>query len=240
MPTHNTKIQNIIDLAEKTQNSARALFNQNYLKHPNDKFLGSKVGDLRIIARQFSPDLNLDQIKELLQNNYHEIRQLGLFCLTYQFEKARKHDYKHLMELIFDFYLDNLEYVNNWDLVDCSAKIIVGGQLLITQEYGILKELSDSDNLWARRVGIVSTLALIKNNIFEPTLELAQKSLTDKEPLMHKASGWMLREVGIQNLEILDEFLDKYKDKMPRVMLRYAIEKHPVDIRAKYLSKELA
>lgn len=236
MPTTDTKIQNIINLAQKTQNPIRAAFNQNYFKNSQDKFLGSSVKDLRNIARQFSPDLNLDQIKTLLENDYHEIRQLALFCLTYQFEKARKHDFKHLMELIFDFYLDNLQYVNNWDLVDCSTRIIVGGQLLVTQEYQILDELSQSDNLWERRASIVSTFALIKNNIFEPTLELAKKLLGDKAPLIHKASGWMLREVGIQNLEILDEFLEKYKNKMPRTMLRYAIEKYPADVRSHYLA----
>ena len=237
MPTTDTKIQNIINLAQETQNPIRAAFNQNYFKNSQDKFLGSSVKDLRNIARQFSPDLNLDQIKTLLESDYHEIRQLGLFCLTYQFEKARKHDFKHLMELIFDFYLDNLQYVNNWDLVDCSTRIIVGGQLLVTQEYQILNELSQSDNLWERRASIVSTFTLIKNNIFEPTLELAKKLLGDKAPLIHKASGWMLREVGIQNLEILDEFLEKYKNKMPRTMLRYAIEKYPADVRSHYLAK---
>jgi 3-methyladenine DNA glycosylase AlkD len=195
-----------------------------------DLFLGVMVPDIRAVAKQYYRSIGLRGLAVLARSPYHEERLLGLVILTYQFENGDKHRKKE----IYDWYLRHTRYINNWDLVDLSAHEIVGAYLEDKQR-GILKKLARSARLWERRIAVVSTYHFIRNNEFADTLSLAAMLLEDREDLIHKAVGWMLREVGKRNERVLKKFLNKYYRAMPRTMLRYAIERFPRDIRASFL-----
>lgn len=186
-----------------------------------DKFLGLTVPIQRAIAKKFKA-LEFSQIELLLASAYHEFRLVGLLILTYQYEEG---DDK-LRKNIYNFYIKQLRAINNWDLVDLSAAQIVGRYLWESGcDRRILYRLVVSKNLWERRVAIVATFYFLKNKDFKDTLKLAEILLRDKEDLIHKATGWMLREMGKRDLSALIKFLDKYATVMPRTMLRYSIEK---------------
>lgn len=195
-----------------------------------DIFLGINVPVQRKIAKQFS-DLTLDNLQTLLNSKFHEERLIALLILI---EKYKKSDDK---KEIFEFYLDNLKKgnINNWDLVDLSAPNIFGNYLL-DKDRKILYELAKGD-LWEKRVAIVSCFSFIRNNEFNDSLKISEILLDDKHDLIHKAVGWMLREVGKRNKKVLNDFLDEHYLKMPRTMLRYSIEKFDEDERKKYLKK---
>lgn len=196
-----------------------------------DKFLGVTMPNTRQVAREFA-DLPLSEIKNLLHSAWHEDRMLGLVILTSQFKKAGLDK----RQKIVDFYLANLSRVNNWDLVDVSAGCILGESLVGSKNRSILYELIKSKNLWSRRVAVVATSALIRQGDFSDIIKLAKISLTDKEDLMHKAVGWMLREAGKKDSKILITFLNEFAGRMPRVMLRYALEKLTPNQRRHYRS----
>ena len=191
-----------------------------------DIFLGLTVPETRAIAKQFS-HLSLNQLIPHLNSKYHEERLLALLILVNNYQKTKSQD-------IIDFYLKNTKYINNWDLVDLTADKILGNYLL-NKDKSILYQLVKSENLWERRISIISTFAFIKNNQFEDTLRISALLLKDKHDLIHKAVGWMLREVGKRNKPVLENFLKQNYKQMPRTMLRYAIEKFPEDLRQKYL-----
>jgi len=194
-----------------------------------DKFLGIKVPDLRAKAIDYK-NLPLPEVGKLLRAEWHEARLLALFILVGQF-KRRKPDLK---EEIYQLYRDHLPYVNNWDLVDSSAHYIMG-VWLIDKDNSILYELAKSTNLWERRIGIMSTFHFIRQHLFDDALAISLILLHDTEDLIHKAVGWMLREIGNRDLETEEIFLKKYYTQMPRTMLRYAIEKFPAVERQGYL-----
>jgi 3-methyladenine DNA glycosylase AlkD len=200
-----------------------------------DVFLGLSVPLQRSIAKKYFIELNLDNLSELdflMQSKVHEHRQVGLFLLLYRSENEQSKE----QTKIFDYYVKNIEYVNNWDLVDSSAPKIIGRYLFENQsKRKILYDWVYSDKLFIRRIAIVSTYFFIQKNYFLDTLKISKLLLNDKEDLIHKAVGWMLREVGKKNLEEETNFLDKYYKKMPRTMLRYSIEKFEEPIRLKYL-----
>ena len=200
-----------------------------------DLFLGITVPEQRKIAKNYTNSLDFPDITILLSHKIHEYRLIWLLVLTYQFEKADTKKKKY----IYDFYLSQTSFINNWDLVDLTAYKIIGYYLLQNQEeLTILKTLAHSTNLWERRIAIISTFAFIKSGIYKPTFEIAEILLFDKQDLIHKAVGWMLREVGKRiNENIEEEFLQKYADKMPRTMLRYAIERFEEEKRKSYLEK---
>ncbi len=193
-----------------------------------DKFLGIRVPVLRKHAKKFS-ELSLIEIQKLLKSTYHEERLCALFLLVQKYEKS-----KHEKSVIYRLYLDNTQYINNWDLVDSSAPKIIGVHLL-NENKSPLYKLAKSKDLWERRIAIISTLHFIKNQKFEDTLEISKQLLNDKEDLIHKAVGWMLREIGKQAPRVERNFLHNRYRKMPRTMLRYAIEKFPDAERKKYL-----
>jgi len=193
-----------------------------------DRFLGIRVPVLRKLAKQYS-ELSLIEIHKLLKSIYHEERLCALFLLVQKFEIS-----KHEKSVIYRFYLNNTKYINSWDLVDCSAYKIVG-VYLDDKNKSPLYKLAKSKDLWERRIAIISTLHFIKNNQFDDTLEISKKLLNDREELIHKAVGWMLREVGKQDPKVERAFLLNCYKKMPRMMLRYAIEKFPEPERKKYL-----
>ena len=183
----------------------------------------------RALAKQ-NLDLSLADLQKLLNSKFHEARLTALLVLVEQYKKA---DQK-LKSTIVKFYLKNTQRINNWDLVDLSAPKILGHYLL-NNERKILDKLASSKLLWERRIAIVATYTLIKNKEFEETLKISEKLLNDKHDLIHKASGWMLRELGKIDQNVLRNFLDKHNSKMPRTMLRYALEKLSPSDREKYL-----
>lgn len=196
-----------------------------------DIFLGIKVPEQRKIAKKYS-GLAFDDIGQLLESNIHEYRLTSLFILILKYNKK---DSSEKQEIV-DFYLNNIKNVNNWDLVDSSAPYILG-HFLLDKDRSILYRLARLDNLWERRISILSTFAFIKTNSFEDALNISEILLFDEHDLIHKAVGWMLREVGKRDLTIEEEFLQKHYLEMPRTMLRYAIEKFDEDKRKFYLGK---
>ncbi len=199
-----------------------------------DVFLGITVPETRMIAKKYK-DLTLQEIEELLHSKNHEERLCALLILVHNFEK---HPEKR--EEIFNFYISNTKNINNWDLVDLSAPSIFGRYILMTGKANPMNEskifsFANSENLWERRIAILGTFYFIKNNGFEESLEVAAILMNDKHDLIHKAVGWMLREIGKRNLKVEEDFLKKHYKKMPRTMLRYAIERFEEKKRLTYL-----
>jgi 3-methyladenine DNA glycosylase AlkD len=199
-----------------------------------DIFLGIKVPVQREIAKKYL-NLNLNELQELLNSKIHEHRFTALVILLNKYQKAKKNNLEK--RKIFEFYLKNTENINNWDLVDMSAPRIVG-DFLLKENSDLLRELAKSKNLWERRIAILSTATFIQKRNFGETLVISEMLLNDKHDLIHKAVGWMLREVGKRNKNILELFLHQRHKQMPRTMLRYAIEKFSEDERKKWMSRE--
>lgn len=195
----------------------------------HDQFIGVPVPTLRTIAKDFL-DLPLEEIKQLLESAVNEERFLGLIILVHQYQKA-KNDKK---DELYQFYMDNLKHVNNWNLVDASAHLIVGAHL-DDKNRDILVSLAQSDILWERRIAIVATWYFIRKNDLTWTFKIALTLMNDKHDLIHKAVGWMLREAGKKDTQQLIDFLNIHAAHMPRTMLRYAIEKFPEPQRKSYL-----
>lgn len=198
-----------------------------------DQFIGLKVPTQRKLAREFR-DLNLKEIKILLHSPVHEERLISLFILVERYEKG---DDK-LKQKIFSFYVSNRKGVNNWDLVDLSAPKIVGKHLL-NRDKVLLFNFALSKNLWERRIAVLSTYEFIQYNEYTTTLRIAEILLQDKQDLIHKAVGWMLREIGKRDINAEESFLKIHYKLMPRTMLRYAIEKFPELKRKKYLQGKI-
>ena len=194
-----------------------------------DRFLGIRVPVLRQLAKKYR-DIDLSAIKKLLQSSFHEERLCALIILVQKFSKGTEEE----KAAIYNFYLGSIEKINNWDLVDSSAHYIVG-VYLENRNRDILYKMAGSENLWERRIAVMSTFHLIKKNIFKDTLNISEALLKDNEDLIHKAVGWMLREIGKRDISAEKNFLDKHYKDMPRTMLRYAIEKFEEKERQKYL-----
>jgi 3-methyladenine DNA glycosylase AlkD len=195
-----------------------------------DKFLGLTVPEMRSLARKYRA-LDDDATLELLSSPWHEERLVALLLLV----DGHKRGDERRRQKIHRAYLSNTRWINNWDLVDLSAHYLVGPHI-DPKEIALLEKLARSKDLWERRIAIVATFHFIKLDEFRPTLKVATMLLTDSHDLIHKAVGWMLREVGKRDRATLDAFLKKHYQKMPRTMLRYAIERHPESIRKRYLA----
>lgn len=238
MPTSKEIIKALKKIADPNiaEHSARFFKSGEGEYGEGDQFLGIRVPEQRRVAKKYR-DLPFHEIKKLLQSVYHEVRLTAVLILVYKYQNAKKFE-DH--EEIYQFYINNLEGINNWDLVDSSAKYIAGHFLFeYDQNRSILYKLSDSDDLWERRIAIMTTFYFVDQEDFDQTLELAEEYLDAPEDLIHKATGWMLREIGKQDEELLRKFLDKHYQKMPRTMLRYAIEKLDEPVRQKYLKGEV-
>lgn len=196
-----------------------------------DKFLGIRIPDLRALVKK-ADAVSLREALILLRSEWHEERLMALLLMERRFERASE---ELAQETIVTAYLANTRWINNWDLVDASAPPILGGWLL-TRNRSVLWELVVSENLWERRIAIVSTLTLIRAGDFRDSLRLAEKLLGDPEDLMHKACGWMLREIGKKDRDVLISFLENHAPRMPRTMLRYAIERFPELERKEWLT----
>ena len=190
-----------------------------------DIFLGLTVPIEKELAKKYK-DLDFPDIETLLDSKIHEHRMLGAMILC-------NHS-KTQPEKAFKFYLKNAKRMNNWDLVDCSSPQIVG-EFLLDKDKSVLYKLSESSNLWEKRISIVSTIRLIKHNQLQPTLDVSKKLLGDKHDLIHKAVGWMLRELGKKDEKQLEKFLHDNYHELPRTSLRYAIERFPKEKREYYL-----
>lgn len=197
-----------------------------------DLFYGLKVPDVRRITKKYYKNIPLNDVKQLLINPYHEFRLAALIILVLKFQKTSIEE----KEDIFNLYLNNVSYINNWDLVDISAPHIVGAYLF-NKNTDQLWDLARSNHLWSERISIISTLYFIKKDKYFETIDIAEFFLNHKHDLMHKATGWMLREVGKRDMKVLLDFLDKFYKQMPRTMLRYSIEKLSPELRNKYMQK---
>lgn len=214
---------------QKLADTKRAKLLQGYFKTgkgeygEGDIFIGLTVPQVRVIAKKYR-DLPLADVEELLHNKIHEYRLTALIILTQ----------KELTREIVDLYLRNTKYINNWDLVDLSSHAILGTYLL-DKPRKILYSLAKSKNIWERRIAVISTFAFLRNGDIADSLQLAELLRDDTHDLMHKAVGWMLREVGKRDEKTLVDYLSTRYKSMPRTMLRYAIEKFPPATRQKYL-----
>ncbi|MGC4129800.1 MAG: DNA alkylation repair protein [Bergeyella sp.] len=197
-----------------------------------DKFLGVTVPDSRKVAKDFAPKTDFADIQEIIKSQFHEMRLVALLILIQKFEKSKD---KNEQKKIVDFYLKNTKYINNWDLVDLSCYKILGKYCFENDKPEILRTLSDSENMWEKRIAIVGTMFYIKKGKFDLTKEFALKNLHHSHDLMHKANGWLLREMGKKNEKELLDFLKKHYKTMPRTTLRYAIEKLDENLRQDFL-----
>ena len=204
-----------------------------------DIFIGVTVPQSRKIAKKFS-QLQLVEVKTLLYSRIHEERLVALLILVWRYSSAL--DNREEKEEIVKFYLDNIKQVNNWDLVDLSAPNILGAHLMVDnrddRRRKLLYKLAKSENVWERRIAIVATHHFIRNGDFSDTLQIAEMLLQDRHDLIHKAAGWMLREVGKRDSAAEEVFLEKHCSVMPRTMLRYAIERLPESKRRRYTRKK--
>ncbi len=200
-----------------------------------DIFLGLTVPQVRIVAKDYR-HLELSEIEKLSASQFHEIRLCGLIILSNQFKATT--DLK-IKKSIFDFYMKQMKLgrVNNWDLVDVSAPTIGEYLLEVKDPFPVLLKLAKSKSLWERRSAIICTFAFIRAGYFAPTLEISELLLKDDHDLIHKATGWMMRELGKRDPSLLRSFLDAHVHEMPRTMLRYSIEKLPESERQKWLKK---
>ncbi len=223
----NITIKEIKEEFQKLKNTEQAAHLQRYFKTDKgeygegDIFLGIRVPFVRKIARKYR-NISLNVVIEFIRSPLHEERLFAFIVMVDSFKEASQKE----REKIYNLYLNNTEYINNWDLVDISAGKIVGAYLF-NYDRKPLYLLAKSDDLWERRIGIMSTSYFISQNDFTDTLKIAEMLLEDKKDLINKAVGWMLREVGKRDIETEESFLKRHYRKMPRTMLRYAIEKFP-------------
>lgn len=230
----------VIDELQKFAKPEKAEFFPKFFKSgkgeygEGDVFIGVTVPDQRKVAKQFI-GISLNEVGKLLQSEVHEHRLTAIILLVTTYEKAKTQPEK---KQIFHFYLAHTQWINNWDIVDASARQIVGAYL--HQYHGdrkLLVKLTESRSLWEQRIAVIATYYFIKKGEFSDTLKIAAAFLNHPHDLIHKAVGWMLREVGNVDKTAEVAFLDKYYLQMPRTMLRYAIEKFPPQERAKYMAK---
>jgi 3-methyladenine DNA glycosylase AlkD len=233
-------INKLISDLNKLKNPKKAKILQRFFKTgrreygEGDIFLGIVVPKQREVAKKYT-NASLNDLQKLLSSKIHEYRLVALLILVQKYKSA---DAKALAErkAIINFYLKNTKNINNWDLVDLTAEKILG-EYFLNKDRKILYKLVRSENVWERRIAILTTFQFIKSNQFEDTLRISEILLTDKHDLIHKAVGWMLREVGKRNLRVEEKFLKKYYRQMPRTMLRYAIEKFPEGKRQLFLRR---
>lgn len=231
-------ISNTVLKALKAQgNEVKAAFFPRFFKTgkgeygEGDVFWGISVPDNRTIAKKYFAEITITDLGELLQNPVHEVRACALFMMVYRFENKKQHD---IREQLFELYITHSNNINNWDLVDSSAAQIVGGWLF-DKKRDMLYSWAKNGHLWEQRIAIVATFYLIRKNQFEDTVAICKLLLNHKHDLIHKATGWMLREAGKRNEDVLIYFLAEHHAEMPRTMLRYAIEKLPESKRKRIL-----
>ena len=198
-----------------------------------DQFLGIRVPVTRKYAKKFK-GAPMPVVRKLLKSKYHEERLMAVILLVGKFKTGNESDRRKIYEL----YLKNTKYINNWDIIDSSAHFIVGPHLQ-DSSHEKLAELAKSEDLWERRIAIMSTFHFIRQGEFDTALKISRQLVNDKEDLIHKAVGWMLREIGNRDRATEEKFLKAHYRSMPRTMLRYAIEKFPEKRRQQYLKGKI-
>ena len=214
--------EKIIESIDSTPEKVSIFFKKgpgDYAEH--DQFIGIKVPTLRRIAREFM-SISLENLTYFLESKVNEERLFSLIILTQKYQLAESNLAR---EEIYSFYMNNLNYVNNWNLVDSSAHLILGAHIFRSKDHVILENLAKSDDLWRRRISIIATLYFIRNSELDLTFKIAKLLQNDPHDLIHKAVGWMLREAGKKDEVRLINFLTENKTKMPNMMLRYASER---------------
>jgi 3-methyladenine DNA glycosylase AlkD len=201
-----------------------------------DEFLGIKVPDNRTVIKKFYKNITLEQTEKFITSKYHEERLFGLLTLVYKYKQNKITPSEKTK--IFIFFIQHIDFINNWDLVDTTVPHIIGNYLF-DKNKAPLYQFANSQNLWKKRIAIVSTFEFIKNNHFEDTIKIADILLNDKEDLIQKAVGWMLREIGKRDTQVLEDFLKPRYKNMPRTSLRYSIEKFNKETRNRYLKGEV-
>jgi 3-methyladenine DNA glycosylase AlkD len=228
-------IRNIRQKLQQLESEEKANVLQRFFKTgpgeygEGDVFIGVGVPELRKLVKEYQ-DITLNNVIQLLRSLIHEERMLALLILVDKYSKGNE----RVKKKIYRLYLQNTKYINSWDLVDSSAHHIVGDFLMDKNKDPIYR-LATSKSLWERRIAILSTFHFIKHNNYSETLKISKILLTDEQDLIHKVVGWMLREIGKRDIFIQEIFLKKHYKRMPRTMLRYAIEKFPEPKRQKYL-----
>ncbi|MDR0972612.1 MAG: DNA alkylation repair protein [Prevotellaceae bacterium] len=235
--------QQIVNRLISFQNKEKEAFFPRFFKAgkgeygEGDRFLGIVVPNVRRVAKE-NLDASQEIVDQLLQNPYHEVRLCGLLIWVEQFKKTKN---AAAREQMVQFYLQHYPRINNWDLVDLSAPYIVG-EYLLTQPHDermqLLSRVADIDYLWAQRIAMVSTLTLVRKGEPFEAIALSERFLRHRHDLMHKAVGWVLREIGKRDLSLLRAFLDRHSRTMPRTMLRYAIERMSDEERRYYMRRE--
>lgn len=233
------KLNDILSKIRALAAPAKAASSQRFFKTgpgrygEGDQFLGLTVPEIRALVPQ-SDDLSEADVLTLLHSEWHEERLMALLIWVRRFVKAKKDEL--LRERIVDLYLANTKWINNWDLVDTSAPQILGAWLL-KRDRSVLQTLAKSKSLWEQRISVLATQAFIRAAEFDNTVQLCEGFLDHPHDLMHKACGWMLREAGKRDEEVLLSFLDQHAAQMPRTMLRYAIEKLSPEVRQGYMRR---
>jgi 3-methyladenine DNA glycosylase AlkD len=228
-------VQDIQERLKRLGNKEHAAVSQRFFKTgpgeygEGDIFFGIRVPVLRKLVKEYS-DVSVEDAALLLRSQIHEERLLALLLLVRLFATGDE----ATRSIIYGKYLENTAFVNNWDLVDSSAEHIVGAYLM-NRSKAVLYRLAESEELWERRISIMSTFHFVKRHEFSETLKIAKMLIFDRQDLIHKATGWMLREIGKRHLQTEESFLKMHYKEMPRTMLRYAIEKFPEQKRQRYL-----
>ncbi len=231
----NLKARDVQTRLKKLGNPEHAAISQRFFKTgpgeygQGDIFIGIRVPVLRKLVKEFK-DLPAREVKILLRSPIHEERLLAILLFVHIFSKGDETTKKG----IYNLYLNSTEFINNWDLVDVSAEHIVGAYLMDKNKRPLYR-LAKSKNLWERRIAIIATFYFVRRHEFSETLKISNMLLADRHDLIHKATGWMLREIGKRDLKTEETFLKEHYKKMPRTMLRYAIEKFPENKRQRYL-----
>lgn len=228
--------QEITSHLQNLADSERALHAMRYFKTARgeygegDKFLGIRVPAIRLAVKKYG-ETPLSTAEKLLESEYHEVRLFALLLLVSRYSRSNAAE----QGIIYQLYLKNTRYINNWDLVDSSAPYIIGAYLA-DKNKSILHEMARSSSLWERRIAVMATFYFIKRSQFDDALLIAERLLNDPEDLIHKAVGWMLREIGKRDMAAEVAFLKEHYQQMPRTMLRYAIEKFSEEKRQTYLT----
>ncbi len=225
----------IIEELKTFANSERKKTNEWFFKtgpgeySEHDQFMGVRVPHTRQVAKKHFKNADFSTLDKLIQHPIHEVRHCGLIILVNQYNSGKQ-------QAVFDYYLNNIYAVNNWDLVDTTTPQIIGDYLIHHPEnLSLLSTYAQSNNLWKRRIAIVATFTFIKHNNFQPTLDIGKALLNDQHDLIHKAIGWMLREIYKKNQEVAKHFLRENYAQLPRTTLRYAIERMAENERQMYL-----
>jgi len=225
----------------KYSNSEKAKHSQRFFKTSKgeygygDIFLGLTTPELKGIVGRYYKEVSLKNLLYFIQSKYHEYRMFGLQCLVYKYERCNTEEER---KEIYDIYIRNIKYINNWDLVDVTCPKIVG-EYLKDKDRDILYRLANSKDIWKQRIAVISTFAFIRSNDFKDSLNICEILVNHDHDLIQKAVGWTLREVGKKDLKKEEQFLKKYYKNMPRTMLRYAIERFEESKRQKYLKGEI-